>query len=301
METEFPLNFRRPIRMILAFFAIVGFLASVVTVLEFFRNDENSALQVTASQHKFLTPQYSGKRMQDGEPARGFSQNLRNEFCEGLDDSEVLRTEYKDLASKFGDNARKAETCKLAQDVEFSARWNGEYSDSIGALYEYEIKNVGNEVAQGIRISADRLNSVQYTRDGEIFIAIENTDDQYFELPDINPNESYSIYAWNYGGFPDLEYRDWGDLPKITYKGSRIDVEFMKPVPDGWFDLYEFLFSLSWISATLFILAASGVVVIAFASVIGPIQMAVTGQSFSEVFSSGGKHKEANDDTKGGT
>jgi hypothetical protein len=296
MDIDFPAGGSRPGRLLLGFFALVGFLASVVTIAQFFRSDDSSSLSVIVTQHKFQIPYYSGKALQSNQPARLLGEDLRKELCKGLSDDLVLKTEYNEISEKFGDKADTISTCKKAQDLEFSARWTGEYSSSDFALYEYIIKNDGNKPADGMRLQSSDLNTAQYSTDEKNFVELKKKDgESFYSLPTLNPGESLTVLAWSNTPFFNTSFQEWNDLPTITYAGAIIHTEFMKNVPDGWYNAFDFISSIPWILLFIFVSAIAFAIVLIFAGVIGLVQVIATGKTFSEVFSSDEKSIAAAD------
>lgn len=272
----------------LVFFAIVGFLASVVTVLEYLRPATESSLSVDLFPYEFRTPHYSGQSMQNGEPARRASASLSELFCIDLDENQVRNTERADLTEFVTDDVPLDQVidCKNFTEIEFASRWNGEYSSSERGLYKYVVTNNGRSVAEDIRIQAADLNSLQYRR-GTDFIDVEKSnDEEYFALPELNPNETLEVLAWtsNSSFLPMRHYAEADDYPRVTFAGSRVSTNLYKMVPYTWYEFSDFVDSAPLLFLIVFLIVGAVIVLLALWLVVAVPMALVTGKPLNQVF-----------------
>lgn len=221
------------------------------------------------------------------------AESLKEAACKDLDEAEINSTSRADL-EKHEESSRQAVLdCKDLTEVEFAARWNGEFSEADNLLLEYGIKNVGAKAATDIRIQGKDLNSLQY-QSGKTFIDLQKKKgNEFFELPNLNPGESVRVLAWSSGYFPSLTYADWDDFPIVTFAGSQVHTELMKDVPDGWCNIYDFFTNAPLIIVLAFVIFISISVCFALYLLIGFAMSLATGRSFKEVFSNGNGKEES--------
>ncbi|WP_298023864.1 hypothetical protein [uncultured Parasphingopyxis sp.] len=287
----------RLLNLALVIFAFVGFFASVVTVVQYLRPDAKSELTVSLHQYEFRTPNYSGAPLRTGAPARDLVENLRTSFCENIDQSYVIETDRDELrrAEEEQDDPSGFISCKDFTEIEFAARWNGEFSESDSSLLRYEITNVGQDIATDIRIRASDLNALQYRR-GRDFVDVQKSDDdEYFVIPNLNPNESIEIWAWSIYPERNLEYTNWDDFPIVTFAGSAVRTELYKPVPDGWYEIYQFTQDLPLLFSVIIFLAVCIFVTLGVWLVIAIPTALITGRPLSKVFD---EQKKDEDDSE---
>lgn len=207
-------------KLVVGFFALVGFAASLVTVLDYMRPAEVSALNVKLSVYPFRTPDFAGKDLQSTQPARQLASKIRNLGCEEIDTEDVYRLSRSELAKIEDSQERKDKLeCYDAISVEFAARWNGEFSESDNILLEYIIANIGQKTAEDIRIQGKNLNSLQY-QSGSSFVDVKKTEkDEFFDIPKLNPGESVRVLAWS-----DNYFTTWSTPTGITIQSLPLQV-----------------------------------------------------------------------------
>jgi len=291
-------DLKNPVNLALLFFAVVGFLGSAVTVIQFFKPDEVSKLEVEIYPSEFRTPKYSSGALESGEAARDLVRDVRSTACEGLNQDEILKTDRSDLAtlSKNEPELEIITSCKNWTEIEFAARWAGEYSESDGEMLRYEVKNTGRKVAEDIRIRATQLNSLQYKIGNAYIEATKGSDEEYFEIPDLNPNESVTILAWSSSFLITRTYSDWDDYPPITFAGSEVHTELFKPVPDGWFNFHDNVRDMPIIILGVFVVFFSLLVVLLTWLTIAIPTALLTGKSLSDVFDPDTKSESTTDE-----
>lgn len=281
-------------KLAVSFFAVIGFVASIITVLEYVRPTETSALDVTLDVHLFRTANYSAKSLQSDGPARTLIKDMQRLACSELDVTEINQATRAQISRNKDDEQREQKLeCKDFIEIEFAARWNGEFSESDGRLFEYTIKNIGEKAAEDIRIQGKNLNSLQF-QSGSSFVDVgKNSQDEYFELPKLNPGENLRVLAWSSRFFSDVSYGDWDDYPIVTFAGSEVHTELLKPVPDQWYEFYDFFVDAPIVIIAIFIILAAFVVIGILYLIVGSITAIATGKSFSEVFSNDADASEA--------
>ena len=296
MADEFRQASKRLPNIALAFFAFVGFIASAVTVIEFFSSKDASALSVEVYVNRFLVPLYPAAPLQSAKPARTLAESLRSTACSGQNEDAVIETDMKKIEALEGPKEKvdALKDCKNFIAIEFAARWSGEYSQDEVSLYEYNIENVGDKIASDIRVQAKNINSLQYKR-GDSYVEVKKTDnDEYFKIPDLNPREKVRVLAWGSSkSYPvSAKYIRIDDIPSITFSGQIVETELYKPVTGGWYNLYE-MFRDSPIMLTIFIILGSFLVVFSVLFSVSVVIALTTGRPLSEVFNSGTSTKSS--------
>ena len=219
---------------LLGLFAIIGLLSSIITISSYFSQGKGAKLEVEIYSNQFRTPIYSGGALREGKEARIYAEGLRKADCDRLNEDKILASTYDSL-----EKDKVSFACKLAIDLEFAARWNGEHATNFSAMYEYNIKNSGDGVAREIRIKAGNLNSLEYKRGSDFYDLRKDSDGEFFHLPDLNPDESIYVLAWtNASNYQNPYWRE-ETPPSVTYDGSKIHIEKMIPVSDGWYEIYD--------------------------------------------------------------
>lgn len=289
LETSEPKKGAQAKTVILGLFAVIGFLASIVTIMSFFSQSSGARLEVDTYANRFRTPLYSGGALKQGEDARAIVEKLRDHDCDGQNQDKVLLEDYA-TASKNP----KEYNCKLMIDIEFAARWNGENAGSFSRLFEYEIRNSGDGIARDIRIRASELNSLQYQRANGFVDIRKDHEGEFFHLPDLNPGETLSVLAWSNSSVSESPYWREESPPAITYAGARIKVQKNLPVPEGWYTIYDTVIKgSSPIFIGLLVVGLSVAVVLIIAFIISIGTAIYQGNPISSVFKAPPKEEAA--------
>lgn len=268
------------------FFAFVGFIASLISVLQYFRPGDGSYLEVHAYSQDFRVPLYAGAGMRSGERGRSYASKLRSEACDEVAIPGLASLSYAQLAELELDTEayEAALTCRDLIDVEYAARFSGNESGQFSSLITYEIVNRGAQVAREIRISDEDVIAAEYRR-GQKFQQLSKADkEEFYKLPELNPQESMTVLIW--AGSPTFSQRfiDREDLPSITYSGPEIQFSISRRVSGVWSDLGGFLDDTPLPILIVLMLAASIVILFGVVFVFSVIDVIINGKPFSSIF-----------------
>lgn len=268
------------------FFAFVGFIASVVTIIQFFTPTETSKLNIDAQYNSFRVPLYVGENLYKDSPARQFAKSTKEAFCKNVDVPDLESKNDQELKKlKLPKNKEEsASICRQAIDMEFAARWSGAYSDGYSTLYEYTIKNDGTRVASDIRLDGTDVFAAQYAR-GKKFVDIRKTEGEpYYDLPDLNPQEKIDLLIWSNDYHIIDQYTDHDDLPAVTYAGSKVEFNLRKRVDERWYGIFEFFDDFPIVISIAIAVAISFMVVLGIILVISILDALITGKPLSSIF-----------------
>ncbi|MBX3560861.1 MAG: hypothetical protein KF780_03515 [Sphingomonas sp.] len=281
----------------LFFFAIVGFVASIVTIVAFLKPDSAGALHVEITPSYFQIPMEVASPFGEGESARRMLSDLRRSACES--NRQTLQSGEERREDQAGNEERSSnsETSNLCEDARATDRavaWLVAYSSGPGTLYRYEITNNGTRLAQQIRITSENVASLQIRRGGNFLNIIEDDQGEYYQLPDLNPRESLSVLVWTVNPRYGLLYQGAEDAPRVTFSGHLVTTEFLKHVPDGWWNMYDFTRNLPTIFVIVFVVALAFVIVFTIIFVIAIMDAIIRGKPLSSVFQTQ-KKQDSND------
>lgn len=284
--SEIVTNKERTKNIAVLFFAFVGFVASIVTILQYVAPEQSSKLQIDASYNTFRVPLYVGENLYSGSPARDIAKELKNRGCLDINPSDVESKSDAEIRSLgISDSKKKsASTCRQFIDIEYASRWAGGYSTGYSTLYQYAIKNDGSKVANGIRIDGTDVIALQYQRGRKFIDLRKDENESFYNLPSLNPQEKIDVLIWSDDYHSNDRYVKYEDIPTVTYSGSSVDVNITKRVPQIWYDIFSFFDGLPLLISAAFVVALSMIVVLALVLVISIGEALVTGKPISSIF-----------------
>jgi hypothetical protein len=83
----------------LSFFALVGFIASVTTIVTYAKGTPQSALSVKIVPYQILIPKYVAGYLEDDSSTRKYAKSLMTELCKGIDSNKLIELSDDDLSS----------------------------------------------------------------------------------------------------------------------------------------------------------------------------------------------------------
>jgi hypothetical protein len=261
----------------LFFFAFVGFIASIVVIASYFQPASSGVLRVEITPNDFQVPLEVGQAFANDAPARKMAADVKSAFCDPPSKQSQIAKKPDDAKSPGSSSE-----CKEAGDLDWAARWAYAFADSPGTLYRYEIENRGSAVAQDIRIAAAGVASLQVQR-GEKFADIQpDKNNDFYVLPDLNPHEKASVLIWMTAA--QSAFSDYSDAPAVTFSGASVKKQMMRPVSEGWWEIYDTFGDMPTILLILFLIALSFVVTLALFLIVSIIVTLVQGKPLKTVF-----------------
>lgn len=276
-------------------FAVVGFVASIVTIASYFNGATEASLGLRVTPNEFRIPEYVAGQLREEMPSRKIAEKLKDALCKDVKASLVVARSDDEISSLGfdADMLSKSLRCRDAARIEFVTRWSASYLDSPGSLFNYEITNNGSRVAENVRLEASKVNAAQVLRGGNYVDLKKEEGGQYYLLPDLNPSERLDLVVWGYSTL--TPYWSSADIPEITYAGSVIEAEYMKSVPDGWSNLYEMFGEDPWYIQAFLLVALSFVIVIFIVFAFSFIATVASGRPLSSMFKTDGDAKQGGD------
>lgn len=270
----------------LIFFAAVGFIASVVTVLTYLNPSEISSLRVTVTPGYFRIPEYTAGLGKSDSTAKKLVDDMAKLMCKDFDRNSLAGLDDAAIAAMKFDSKKHelAINCRDINQAEFMMRWSAAFADDPSTLYRYSVENDGTKIAQRIRLSSESVNAVQIRRGSKYANIDKGTSGDSFPIPDLNPKEQIDLIVWtNLESYRDT-YWDTDGAPKVTFSGSNIHTEFMRYVPDGWWGIYDFFETMPIVLIIIFVVVIA--MLVTFGSVLAisiPIAL-ITGKPIGSIF-----------------
>lgn len=272
----------------LLFFAFVGFIASFISVYEYFRPSSGSILSISGRVDTFRVPLYAGGALQNSTSGREYASELRSDNCADVAVPGIATITLGELAELEipEEEVDAAIICKDAIDVEYAARFAGIYSSGYGTIYTYQLDNSGTEIARDIRLADDEVLTAQYRRGSEFVELKKQRGDEFYRLPELNPGETLTLLAWTGEYHPTERYLDAEDFPALTYSGPAPSFVIAKRIEGAWGEIGSFFEGTPWPIAIVILGAIGVLLLLALVFVISIVDALINGKPISSIFKS---------------
>lgn len=288
----------RIVQSTLIFFSFIGFVASTIAIVDYFRGESASELTIGVTSDDFLIPQYVASYLREGDSTRRLAEIDKNIACEGINSNDIIRLDESELNSfrVEGKTQGQIRLCRDSHAIAFVLRWADTFSRGRGAMITYNIKNTGNQSAQDIKLNSELINAVQVER-GRNFTEIDEfNNEDYYKLPDLNPGESMKVFVWVSGEINDVftgyDFLYEKAIPTITHSGSVVSINHYKSVSETYADAVEIVADLPIVLAIPVLLivcfVVTGVSIAAVSLIVGLYQ----GKSLQQIFGTEEKSDE---------
>jgi hypothetical protein len=284
-STDAPIidNAKKASNFVVWLFAVVGFLAALVQIISFFSTG--------GSQLRVRVIPYPARIEQTLLGALDNSNDHKGSVTSYLDDEEKF---FCDLTSKEGEKQKAAhdqcDRVKVAQAaVKLLRGYDGNYS-----YFEYQVENVGNSIAQEIRLSGRNVYNVEASGSSpDAKPLTKRKDEDFYRLPSLNPGEKSTIRVWSTDTSIDPmdTWLSTKYLPQITYEGGKASVTLYQLAPSWYADLNEFLSGMPLPLAILLVLFGAFVIGIVILLLMTIVEAVIRGKPLREVFSQQTKPK----------
>ena len=156
-------------------------------------------------------------------------------------------------------------------------------------FFEMEVKNVGEVVARGIKLDATNIMLL----DSESFkgkslgLKLDSTRD-FYQIPDLNPNEGVKLDIWTKGGGLGYSYDGLfspeDTVPEITYASGMVSPQMYYHAPSTYYSMWDFLKTFPALVSVVFVIIfcflVTGGIILVLSVAIGLLQ----GKPLSEIF-----------------
>ena len=269
---------------IVGLFALVGFISSAVTIVQYF-DDGSPSLVVKRQPVLSVVPERLLEEFgTTSEPGRivKLADEDRKFYCEAA--GTLVEQEKND-----NDAQKIKERCLDYSSVSKFAPYVTLFDGNSTYLVHYKIENKGRRKAKGLKITDRSALIVEKMPSMLSRVQIARNTEGHYDLPDLNPGQKLELLVWVSGNVDDFDDPYFGARPyppDITYDGKNIDQTSYYPVPEGLYSLYDTFGEMPLIIQIIMFLALGMLAWIPIIFIIQIVDALITGKPIADIFKS---------------